>query len=68
MSAFDRHPRRKAYEKMAQASAYCDPMGQLIKFSPQNRRVRFAVDSQLAMRVVDPVPLTRQIRRSRRAA
>lgn len=71
MSAFDRHPLRKEYENAARAFPRRDlggiggAKGWSVNTSPQNRRVRYAVDLDQARARTDnlPIPNTRQIRR-----
>lgn len=61
MSAFDRNPRKADYERRAKGFGGYDQLGRRINRSPQNRHVRFAVDRSLAMKPIEPDPLTRQV-------
>lgn len=56
MSAFDRHPRRKLYEEMAEV--FAKNFG--VRRSPQNRMIRFEADREQALRKSFPNNVGRQ--------
>lgn len=63
MTAFERHPMRKHYERMAERLGPYDSTMRWIQRSPQNRRVRAIADLEAANSKHFPNHVTRQQRR-----